>query len=253
MAEQLHAAPRVARMDTSLPSPRLPAPDPVRGQCAALVQGLLGKHWKACQARRKEDTPTLATIPALPGDPSSSGHTCSAVSTLVSEAPSPRRGSSSRCPVSLPRVRLGEGSKVFPQRPRAASGLRRPRHQEHQKRPGCCGARVGRLAVPLVVCFLSVSGVLSSSSLLFTEPCCLLLLLLVLKLRQHLVGTGALPLASFHTAHPPLGARTPALWPLGAPGLDPQASMRCLPRANLCHTVLSLSHISVCPPGEVVQ
>lgn len=71
----------------------------------------------------------------------------------------------------------------------------RPSTKNMRKSPGCCGT-----ALPCVcgLCLRSVSGVLSSSSLLFTSP------LLSAPapaprpeaLRQHLVGTGALP-------HPP--------------------------------------------------
>lgn len=122
------------------PERRLPAPDPVRGRCPALVQGLLGKHWKPAKPVGRR-TPTLATIPALPGTPPPPDIPA-LPSPHLSPKPSPRRGSSSRCPASLPEAARGREANSFPRgRGCAVPGTRT------SETPSGCGAGSGRLAV----------------------------------------------------------------------------------------------------------
>lgn len=229
-------------MDTSLPSPRLPAPDPVRVS-ASLVQGLLGKRWKP--AKPSEGHPDTGHHPGSAGDPFSSRRTCSAVSFL---SPKPLPPEEARLPDALsPRPGPpGEGA-VFP---RGHGSL------------GCAGPGTGTWKLPAARGTFWPPAVLSA-----VFPECLWGFVFVLvavyvnralcsscsssrSSQQHLVGTGAHP-------RPPSTLRilhwgqSPALRPLGLLAWTAGFG-EVPPQGRLCHTGCR-STTSVFVHGEGVQ
>lgn len=201
---------------------------------------------EACQAHRKEDTLTLATAPALPGDPSLlQAHLfCHHHSCLQSPFSQKRLVFQMSC--LLAPSRCGARRRRLPA-PEVWCTLQAAQSQVPQ-RSGTCAGRC-----PCADCvLLSLWRFVFFLRCCLREPCCPLSLL-VLKLQAALSEGGTPSSAPFHSGHPPLGEEPQHFGPLGAPGLDPQASVRHLLRASLCHTLLSLSHTSVHPPRRWVQ
>ncbi|XP_045429501.1 AP-1 complex subunit mu-1 isoform X1 [Pipistrellus kuhlii] len=216
---------------------------PSEGQCQPGA-GAPGEALETCQARRK-DTTTLATIPALPGDPSSSGRTCSAVSHLspkplppeeacLPDAPSPRPGPPGEGAVfprghgSLGCAVPGTGTWELP----AARGTFWPPAVLSAVFPECLWGFVFVLVAVYVNRALCSSCSSSRSS------------------QQHLVGTGAPP-------RPPSTLRilhrgqSPALRPLGLLAWTAGFG-EVPPQGRLCHTGCR-STTSVFVRGEGVQ
>ena len=226
------AAPSIALTGTTLPSPRLPAPDPVRAQCPHPGAGAPGgntgrrtpQHWP----------PSLLCQETL----SFSRHTCFAITTLVSKAPSPRRGSSSRCPVSLPPKSVwGKEASPRPPQPEVSCGLQAVQSQVPQR----SGTLAGR-------CPCADRALLSLWRFVFflrcclCEPCCPLLLL-VLKLQAALSeGRTALlgPVPQWTSS---TWGRTRALWPPGGSRPGPTSFSEAPPQGQpVPHSAVTRPH-----------